>query len=93
MVANPYATVTSADSAWWNDAACRLEAGEAFFPDSRGGRPLSLRAELEAKSVCARCPVQRQCLTAALDSGETTGIWGGMTPAERRAFGARRGRS
>jgi WhiB family transcriptional regulator, redox-sensing transcriptional regulator len=90
MVANPYATVTSVDTAWWSDAACRLEAGETFFPDSRGGRPLSLRAELEAKAVCARCPVQRQCLMTALDSGEQTGIWGGMTPAERATFSASR---
>ena len=85
MVANPYATVTGVDDyAWWIDAACRVEASEAFFPESRGGKPLSLHTELKAKAICARCPVQRQCLDAALRNREATGIWGGLTAAERR---------
>lgn len=90
MVANPYATVTGVDDyAWWIDAECRVEASEAFFPESRGGKPLSLRSELRAKAICARCPVQRQCLDAALRNRETTGIWGGLTAAERRDLLAR----
>jgi WhiB family transcriptional regulator, redox-sensing transcriptional regulator len=90
MVANPYATVTGLDDdAWWTDAACRVEASEAFFPESRGGKPLSLRSELRAKAICARCAVQPQCLDTALRNGESVGIWGGLTAAERRDLLAR----
>ena len=35
-------------------------------------------ADLErAKSMCADCPIRRQCLTAALNRAEPWGVWGG----------------
>ena len=35
-------------------------------------------ADLErAKTLCAECPIRRQCLTAALDREEPWGVWGG----------------
>ena len=35
-------------------------------------------ADLElAKSLCAGCPIRRQCLAAALDRAEPWGVWGG----------------
>jgi len=35
-------------------------------------------AELEhAKVLCAQCPIQRQCLSAALTREEPWGVWGG----------------
>ena len=40
-------------------------------------------AEAEAKAICQTCPYVEPCLEAALD-GETYGIWGGKSPAERR---------
>jgi WhiB family redox-sensing transcriptional regulator len=89
MVANPYTTVSGVDDAWWVDAACRVDRSDTFFPESRGGKPLSLRAELRAKAICARCPVQQQCLDTALRTKEPTGIWGGLTAAERRELLAR----
>lgn len=39
-------------------------------------------AVTEAKLACERCPVQRQC--ADLGEDEEAGIWGGMTPEDRR---------
>lgn len=44
---------------------------------------------IEAKAVCARCPVVAQCLAAALAMNEI-GIWGGMTEEERRILRRRR---
>ena len=38
-----------------------------------------------AKKVCGRCPVQAECLAAALD-GDEVGIWGGTTTRERAAM-------
>lgn len=92
MATNPYADSATSYSDWWADAACRVESSEAFFPDSRAGKPLSLRSELHAKAICARCPVQPQCLTTALRNREPTGIWGGTTPAERTEILARQHR-
>jgi WhiB family transcriptional regulator, redox-sensing transcriptional regulator len=35
-------------------------------------------ADLErAKTLCAACPVRRQCLAAALERAEPWGVWGG----------------
>lgn len=33
--------------------------------------------------LCSDCPVRRECLAAALTSGEPWGIWGGLDPDER----------
>ena len=30
-----------------------------------------------AKTLCAACPVRRQCLVAALERAEPWGVWGG----------------
>lgn len=37
----------------------------------------------EVKAVCASCPVREEC--ASLGENEDFGVWGGMTPVERRA--------
>ncbi len=35
-------------------------------------------ADLErAKTLCAACPIRRQCLAAALERAEPWGVWGG----------------
>ena len=38
-----------------------------------------------AKQICGTCPVAEQCREHGLDTGPEFGIWGGLTPAERRA--------
>ncbi len=64
----------------WRDLAlCAETDPEAFFPDVRD-------KGLEAKRICASCPVQRQCLDAALANGETDGIWAGYTARELKAL-------
>jgi len=68
---------------WQARAACRDADTEAFFnPDYLRGRNKRAR-EAAAKAICADCPVREACLAWALYLGETHGIWGGMTPAER----------
>ncbi len=37
-----------------------------------------------AKAICRPCPVRAACLTWAVDAQERYGVWGGLTPAERR---------
>ena len=72
---------------WRQDAACRDEDPELFFPISEVGP--GARQTAQAKAVCARCPVRTQCLEYALDNGLSHGIFGGMTESDRRTLARR----
>ncbi|MER7048928.1 WhiB family transcriptional regulator [Streptomyces jumonjinensis] len=68
---------------WRHNAACRSEDPDLFFPIGNTG-PALLQIE-EAKAVCRlRCPVMEQCLQWALESGQDSGVWGGLSEDERR---------
>lgn len=76
-------------SDWRQDAECRDIPTELFYPDSR-----DKDLYFVTKRWCARCPVQKECLTDALDHearnpGGRHGIFGGMTPVERGQMAAR----
>lgn len=75
---------------WRHRAACRDEDPELFFPISNMGPGAQQTAQ--AKAVCARCPVQSECLNYALDNGLDYGIFGGTTETERRELTRRRKR-
>nr|WP_245866126.1 WhiB family transcriptional regulator [Rhodococcus kyotonensis] len=66
---------------WPESAACRESGGDLFFPT---GDEYSAASIADAKSVCLRCPVSKECLRHALLNREQHGIWGGLTPSERR---------
>jgi WhiB family redox-sensing transcriptional regulator len=72
------------------EALCREVGSEVFYaeaPDGITGKFLAAwnrEANAQARSVCAACPVRLECLDHALDTDEKHGIWGGMTPDERR---------
>lgn len=70
----------------WRTAALCRTAGDPdlWFPASTTA-PHSPQIS-EAKTICARCPVRAQCLRAALESGDTYGIWGGHTEGELKAL-------
>ena len=61
---------------WFAQAACRGKTA-VFFLDK--GQPAT-----EAKLICAGCPVRQECLDYAIAKREVRGIWGGLTPVERR---------
>lgn len=65
-------------------AACRDEHPELMFPVGNDGPALAQIRQ--AKTVCTSCPVTAQCLQWALEHGQDRGIWGGLTPDERRAL-------
>ncbi|MFP8963481.1 WhiB family transcriptional regulator [Streptomyces nanhaiensis] len=67
---------------WRESAACRGEDPELFFPIGDGG--LAERQTARARAVCRGCPVMPQCRDWAVRNGETEGVWGGTTAAERR---------
>jgi WhiB family redox-sensing transcriptional regulator len=69
----------------WRDlGACREEDPELFFPVGTQG-PARDQIAL-ARVVCRRCSVVDECLRWALAAGQAEGIWGGLTPEERRAL-------
>jgi hypothetical protein len=39
-----------------------------------------------AKFICATCPIVQECQDYALAAKEEYGIWGGLTPDERKIF-------
>ncbi|MFF1547883.1 WhiB family transcriptional regulator [Streptomyces sp. NPDC058291] len=66
---------------WLRAAACVGEDPELFFPVGTTGP--ALREAAEAKRVCARCPVSAECLSYALGTAQTSGVWGGAGEDER----------
>jgi len=42
-----------------------------------------------AKKLCAECPIRLECAEYALAADETYGVWGGLTPGQRRQLNKR----
>ncbi|MFE5889890.1 WhiB family transcriptional regulator [Streptomyces sp. NPDC002285] len=74
---------------WRGHGACRHEDPDLFFPIGTSG-PTLLQTE-QAKAVCRRCSVRKECLRWALEMDQFIGIWGGKSEAERRALRQRAG--
>lgn len=72
------------DYDWRDESSCSTVDPELFFPSGPGG--LSAMQERNAKTVCGNCPVRRECLEYALESGQHVGVWGGLSEAERRGL-------
>jgi WhiB family transcriptional regulator, redox-sensing transcriptional regulator len=68
---------------WRRLAACRGERTALFFPDDDEDAGA-------AKVICAGCVVRKNCLETALVDRERDGIWGGLTPHERKQLLRRR---
>ena len=79
------------DIDWQTRAACRGADANLFFaPTHQETKEERIAREDQAKSVCAVCPVREQCLSFALATRETHGIWGGLNESERRRMLERR---
>ncbi|WP_031517403.1 WhiB family transcriptional regulator [Streptomyces sp. NRRL F-5123] len=71
---------------WRVQGLCLREDPDLFFPIGSVNSAVALLQTEEAKAVCRRCSVTRQCLAWAMDVGHVEGIWGGTTEGERRAM-------
>jgi WhiB family redox-sensing transcriptional regulator len=66
---------------WMDDAACRGVKNVDFFPEE------SFTANApKAIAICDDCPVCSNCLEFAVKNRIVYGIWGGMTPLQRKYF-------
>ena len=76
---------------WRHRAKCLTEDPELFFPIGNTGPALT---QIEAaKAVCQQCEVRDVCLKWALENGQDSGVWGGMSEDERRALKRRTARA
>jgi WhiB family redox-sensing transcriptional regulator len=64
---------------WRSQGRCRGIDPAVFYPLVEDEA-----AALEAKAICATCPVRTPCLEHALTLREKFGVWGGLTERERR---------
>ena len=76
---------------WRDKAACLTADPELFFPVGNTG-PAVDQIE-KAKAVCGRCTVTEICLQYALETGQDSGVWGGLSEDERRALKRRAARA
>jgi len=76
---------------WRHAAACRDEDPELFFPIGNTG-PAVQQIDA-AKAVCRRCSVTQECLDWAMETGQDSGIWGGLDEDERRSLKRRLARA
>lgn len=68
---------------WIALGACSDADPEIFFPEGSFGRG-GVQLTIEAKRICNGCPVRTECLEYALEAEIDHGLWGGMTPSDRR---------
>lgn len=87
----PGLSVREGDRDWRHRAACHDLDPELFFPV--GVRLDAMRQTKLAQAVCHSCPVQRECLTWAMDSGQEYGVWGSLSENQRRALKRRNSRT
>lgn len=64
---------------WMEDALC-IEVGVGEFYPEKG------ESAREAKKVCMACEVQSECLEFAMAHDDPWGVWGGLSPYERRVL-------
>lgn len=69
---------------WRVKAACANSDTEKFFPNRDGVDAAMIVAQ--AQLCCAMCTVRKECLEFALTNKLKYGIWGGVTPRNRRGL-------
>lgn len=68
----------------WDLAECRGVYTDLFYKVEEE-RNIENYPFIDAvRSICARCPIWKDCLTYAIRN-EDYGVWGGLTTAERRS--------
>lgn len=64
---------------WMVEGLCRQVDPDLWFAD-KGDWPSTVKA----KKVCFRCPVRIECADFAMANREQYGVWGGLTPEQRK---------
>ena len=72
---------------WKERGRCKGIEPEIFYPEDDEDEGI------EAKDICALCPVREACLEHAIAAREKVGVWGGYTARERRRLVRQRRRA
>ena len=80
-----------ADVEWQDRAACRATPKVVFFPVAHPGVQgfVSDSVWSHARRLCEECPVRVECLRYALLVHASDGMFGGLTPQERKRWRAK----
>jgi WhiB family redox-sensing transcriptional regulator len=70
---------------WIEFASCRDQDTGLFIGPEYESPPDREYREIQAKRICAACPVSTECLARALRCRES-GVWGGTNDDERRSM-------
>lgn len=71
---------------FFEKARCKNYSTDIFYPEKYNQRKFPPKIYKSAKNICAKCPIQLQCLEYALENGEIFGVWGGKSPPERKTM-------
>ena len=71
------------DTSWHTQAACTTADTAIFYPAQGSGHKKDWAA---AKAICDDCPVKQPCLQYAMRTKQEDGLWGGLTPTQRRSL-------
>jgi len=90
MATNDYLSLsellpTIKDNVWQHSANCTDIDSTIFIPTEMQGRTVS-KLYAKAKSYCFECEVRPECLTFAIYNNMTEGVWGGLTPKQRKGL-------
>lgn len=70
------------------EASCKdIINPDLFFPETRQQRAKCLPI---IRTLCAGCPVRKECLDYAIKNQIPDGYWGGMSPTQRGMSGTRK---
>lgn len=67
----------STEGTEWRDLAACRRTGVDFFDEDQTAAALA---------VCRACPVLAPCRAVALEERPPEGVWGGLTPRDRRVL-------
>lgn len=68
---------------WMAEANCRFSDPEMFFAENGKFNNPNTKVAIR---ICRDCPVIRDCLNWAINTGDSFGILGGMTPQQRTRY-------
>lgn len=72
-------------SDWRDEASCKGVDVSIFVPqEGRGGPTTGRSVYAKARKFCSNCKVQSHCLFFAIENNMEFGMFGGLTPRERR---------
>ena len=69
------------DGEWRDNAECKKAGNTFFFANGINKKALKI-----ALSFCDVCAVKQECLRFAVDNDIIYGVWGGLTPEQRKTL-------